>query len=77
MWPFWDPEDTGKTIAAEIIGGLVRYDSGDLIIKLAFQQRNIKTEMGSLPKSYVGFVFRGYNLISTFRTVLAIMWNWL
>ena len=38
------PSGSGKTTLLNIIGGLDRYDSGDLIIN----RRNIKTETGIL-----------------------------
>ena len=39
------PSGSGKTTLLDIIGGLDRYDSGDLIIN-GFPQKNIRTETG-------------------------------
>lgn len=39
------PSGSGKTTFLNIIGGLDRYDSGDLIIN-GFLRKNIKTETG-------------------------------
>lgn len=39
------PSGSGKTTLLNIIGGLDRYDSGDLI-SMAFPQKNIRTETG-------------------------------
>lgn len=41
------PSGSGKTTLLNIIGGLDRYDSGDLIIN-GISTKNIKTEIGIL-----------------------------
>ncbi len=42
------PSGSGKTTFLNIIGGLDRYDSGDLIINGIIYEENIRTETGIL-----------------------------
>jgi len=55
---------SGKTTLLNIIGGLDRYDSGDLIInnKSTKQYKNI--DWDRYRNNCVGFIFQNYNLIS-------------
>ncbi len=57
------PSGCGKTTLLNVIGGLDRYDSGDLIIRgistLKYKDRNWDTYRNHS----VGFVFQSYNLI--------------
>lgn len=54
---------SGKTTALNIIGGLDRYDSGDLIIKGKHTQHFKEREWDAYRNNSVGFVFQNYNLI--------------
>lgn len=57
------PSGSGKTTLLNIIGGLDRYDSGDLIIDGTSTQRYKDRDWDSYRNHTVGFVFQSYNLI--------------
>ena len=54
---------SGKTTALNIIGGLDRYDSGDLIIKGKHTRDFTDSDWDAYRNNSVGFVFQSYNLI--------------
>ncbi len=57
------PSGSGKTTLLNIIGGLDRYDSGELIIN-GISTRNYKDrDWDSYRNHTIGFVFQSYNLI--------------
>ena len=58
------PSGSGKTTLLNIIGGLDRYDSGDLIINGKSTKKFKATEWDSYRNNCVGFIFQSYNLIS-------------
>lgn len=55
---------SGKTTALNIIGGLDRYDSGDLIIKGKHTRDFKDSDWDAYRNNSVGFVFQSYNLIT-------------
>ena len=57
------PSGSGKTTLLNIIGGLDRYDSGDLIIDGISTKRYNSKAWDSYRNHSVGFVFQSYNLI--------------
>lgn len=57
------PSGSGKTTLLNIIGGLDRYDSGDLIISGISTQKYRDRDWDSYRNHTVGFVFQSYNLI--------------
>ena len=57
------PSGSGKTTLLNIIGGLDRYDSGDLIINGTSTKRYKDRDWDSYRNHTVGFVFQSYNLI--------------
>ena len=57
------PSGSGKTTLLNIIGGLDRYDSGDLVINGASTQHYGDREWDSYRNHTIGFVFQSYNLI--------------
>ena len=61
---------SGKTTLLNIIGGLDRYDSGDLIIKGKSTKKFKSRDWDTYRNNSVGFVFQSYNLI-THISVLA------
>ena len=64
------PSGSGKTTLLNIIGGLDRYDSGDLIINGVTTNRYKDRDWDSYRNHTIGFVFQSYNLIPH-QTVLA------
>ncbi len=57
------PSGSGKTTLLNIIGGLDRYDSGDLIIDGISTKKYKDRDWDSYRNHSVGFVFQSYNLI--------------
>ena len=57
------PSGSGKTTMLNIIGGLDRYDSGDLIINDISTKKYKDRDWDSYRNHTVGFVFQSYNLI--------------
>jgi len=58
------PSGCGKTTLLNIIGGLDRYTSGDLIINGRSTKEYTDYDWDSYRNHSIGFVFRNYNLIS-------------
>ncbi|MDF7639833.1 ATP-binding cassette domain-containing protein [Lactobacillus sp. ESL0791] len=58
------PSGSGKTTMLNVIGGLDRYDSGDLIINGKSTKNFKETDWDAYRNNSVGFVFQNYNLIS-------------
>lgn len=57
------PSGSGKTTLLNIIGGLDKYDSGDLIINNKSTKKFKSTEWDAYRNNCIGFVFQSYNLI--------------
>ena len=64
------PSGSGKTTLLNIIGGLDRYDKGDLIINNVSTKDYKDRDWDSYRNHTVGFVFQSYNLIPH-QTVLS------
>lgn len=58
------PSGSGKTTLLNIIGGLDRYDSGDLIINGKSTKKFKNEDWDAYRNNCIGFVFQNYNLIS-------------
>ena len=57
------PSGSGKTTLLNILGGLDRYDSGDLIIDNISTKQYKDRDWDSYRNHSVGFIFQSYNLI--------------
>lgn len=58
------PSGSGKTTCLNLIGGLDRYDEGDLFINGQSTKRFKDRDWDAYRNNSVGFVFQSYNLIS-------------
>ena len=57
------PSGSGKTTLLNIIGGLDKYDSGDLIIN-GISTKDYKDKQWDTYRNHtIGFIFQSYNLI--------------
>ena len=57
------PSGSGKTTLLNVIGGLDRYDSGDLVINGISTKKYSDRDWDSYRNHTIGFVFQSYNLI--------------
>ncbi|MGL4106893.1 ABC transporter ATP-binding protein/permease [Clostridium sp. LP20] len=57
------PSGSGKTTCLNVIGGLDKYDSGDLIINGKSTKEFADSEWDSYRNNSIGFIFQSYNLI--------------
>ena len=57
------PSGSGKTTLLNIIGGLDRYDSGDIIINGISTKKYKDRDWDSYRNHTIGFIFQSYNLI--------------
>ncbi|MDO5440900.1 MAG: ABC transporter ATP-binding protein, partial [Erysipelotrichaceae bacterium] len=64
------PSGSGKTTLLNIIGGLDRYDEGDLIINNVSTKKYKDRDWDAYRNHTIGFVFQSYNLIPH-QTILA------
>ncbi|KRM55450.1 ABC transporter ATP-binding protein/permease [Lacticaseibacillus sharpeae] len=58
------PSGSGKTTMLNIIGGLDRYDSGDLLIKGKSTKTFKDSDWDAYRNNSVGFIFQSYNIIT-------------
>ena len=58
------PSGSGKTTLLNIIGGLDKYDSGDLIINNKSTKKFKASDWDSYRNNCIGFIFQSYNLRS-------------
>lgn len=58
------PSGSGKTTLLNIIGGLDRYDSGDLIINDKSTKKFKDSDWDAYRNNCIGFIFQSYNLIT-------------
>ena len=57
------PSGSGKTTLLNVIGGLDRYDSGDLVINGISTRKYSDRDWDSYRNHTIGFVFQSYNLV--------------
>ena len=57
------PSGSGKTTLLNLIGGLDRYDSGDLVINGTSTKEYNDRDWDAYRNHSVGFIFQSYNLI--------------
>lgn len=57
------PSGSGKTTLLNIIGGLDRYDCGDLVINSISTKKYTDRDWDSYRNHTIGFIFQSYNLI--------------
>jgi putative ABC transport system permease protein len=57
------PSGSGKTTLLNVIGGLDRYDSGDLVVGGVSTKKYRDRDWDSYRNHTIGFVFQSYNLI--------------
>ncbi|HEY8435794.1 MAG TPA: ABC transporter ATP-binding protein, partial [Haloplasmataceae bacterium] len=57
---------SGKSTLLNIIGGLDRYDHGELIIKGKSSKDFTQSDFDSYRNTYVGFIFQEYNILEDF-----------
>ncbi|MCD7774586.1 MAG: ABC transporter ATP-binding protein/permease [Clostridiales bacterium] len=58
------PSGSGKTTFLNVIGGLDKYDSGDLIINGKSTEHFSDSDWDSYRNNSIGFIFQSYNLIT-------------
>lgn len=58
------PSGSGKTTCLNVIGGLDKYDSGDLIINGKSTREFKDSDWDAYRNNSIGFIFQSYNLIS-------------
>lgn len=58
------PSGSGKTTCLNVIGGLDKYDSGDLIINGRSTKEFNDTDWDAYRNNSIGFIFQSYNLIN-------------
>ena len=63
------PSGCGKTTMLNIVGGLDRYDAGDIMIDGKSTKQFKSSDWDAYRNNFIGFVFQSYNLISH-QTVL-------
>ena len=57
---------SGKSTLLNVLGGLDRYDSGEIIIKGVSSAKFRQQHFDSYRNTYVGFIFQEYNILEEF-----------
>ena len=57
---------SGKSTLLNVLGGLDRYDSGDVIVKGTSTKKFDQSHFDSYRNTYIGFIFQEYNILEEF-----------
>ena len=57
---------SGKSTLLNVLGGLDRYDSGDIIVKGTSTKKFDQSHFDSYRNTYIGFIFQEYNILEEF-----------
>ena len=57
---------SGKSTLLNLLGGLDKYDSGEIIIKGVSSKNFAQKDFDSYRNTYVGFIFQDYNILEEF-----------
>ncbi len=57
---------SGKSTLLNVLGGLDRYDAGEILIKGKSSKRFRQRDFDSYRNTYVGFIFQEYNILDAF-----------
>jgi putative ABC transport system permease protein len=57
---------SGKSTMLNLLGGLDRYDSGEIIINGVSSKNFSQSHFDSYRNTYVGFIFQEYNVLEEF-----------
>ena len=60
---------SGKSTLLNLLGGLDKYDSGEIIIKGVSSKDFKQSHFDSYRNTYVGFIFQEYNVLEEFSRV--------
>jgi putative ABC transport system ATP-binding protein len=63
------PSGSGKTTLLNMIGGLDRFDSGNIIVDGAAYENMSQSQLAHLRLHKIGFVFQAYNLIPVLSAI--------
>ena len=67
------PSGSGKTTLLNIIGGLDRYDSGDLIINGKSTKKFKDTDWDAYRNNCIGFIFQSYQFLCQNHLIMIIL----
>lgn len=63
---------SGKSTLLNLMGGLDKYDSGEIIIKGKSSKNFTQSDFDSYRNTYVGFIFQEYNILNEFNVAANI-----
>ena len=66
---------SGKSTLLNLLGGLDKYDEGEIIIKGVSSKDFKQSHFDSYRNTYVGFIFQEYNVLEEFSVELILLWQ--